>query len=237
MNTSPTPLQQEIEETERRIEELKAKITAVSSFEDVDLRYRKSEKIQVKSAAATFIIMMDVSGSMNDDKKRAARKFFSLQYAFIKRKYPETDLVFIAHTETPQEMTEEEFFTTRLSGGTVVSPAWALAHQIIKERYDPSQTNIYLSYAGDGDNWDSDNANVLSEIEDSGLLTKIRHAVYVQVGQSFAVSYGGSGLWHVMSSLAKTNKKLSVMKIDDETEVFDAFKRIYGKKTETAKVR
>lgn len=214
----------------KRIQELKTKIAGVTVYEDVDLRFRKSEKIQVKASDAVLLMLMDVSGSMDEDKKRMARKFFSLQYAFIKRKYPTTDLIFIAHTDTPLELSEEEFFTTRLSGGTIVSPAWALAHQIIKERYDAGQTNIYLSYAGDGDNWDSDNAVVIEEVETNGLLAKLRHAVYLQVGQSFAATYGGATLLKVMSHIASSNKKLAVIKIADETEVFDIFKTLYRKK-------
>ena len=214
-----------------RIQEIKDRILHISAFENVDLRYRKTEKVQVKASDAVLCMLMDVSGSMDEDKKRMARKFFSLQYAFIKRKYPQTDLIFIAHTDEPHEMDEEEFFTTRLSGGTVVSPAWALIHKIIKARYDATQTNIYISYAGDGDNWDSDNANVIEEVETKGLLTKVRHVVYVQVGQSFAAGYGGAvSLWNVMTSIAGTNKKLATIKIADESEVFDAFKTLYGKK-------
>jgi uncharacterized sporulation protein YeaH/YhbH (DUF444 family) len=220
-----------VEDVTRHIQSLKEKIGSVGLYEDVDLRYRKSERVQVKASDAVLVMVMDISGSMDEEKKRTARKFFSLQYAFIKRKYPTTDLIFIAHTDEPHEMTEEEFFTTRLSGGTVVSPAWALAHQIIKERYDATQTNIYLSYAGDGDNWDSDNAHVIEEIEVKGLLSKLRHAVYVQVGQSFAAGYGGGvSLWNVMTSIAASNKKFAAMKIGDDSQVFDAFKTLYGKK-------
>jgi len=214
-----------------RIYELKQHISNRTVFEDIDLRFRKSERVQVKASDAVLAMLMDVSGSMDEDKKRMARKFFSLQYAFIKRKYPQTDLIFIAHTDEPHEMTEEEFFTTRLSGGTVVSPSWAMIHKIIKERYDANQTNIYVSYAGDGDNWDSDNAKVIDEIEGQGLLLKLRHCVYVQVGQSFAASYGGGvGLWQVMSALAANHKKFAAVKIAEEGEVFDAFKTLYGKK-------
>lgn len=213
-----------------RIAELKQKISAVGLFEDVDLRYRKSERVQVKASDAVLCMLMDISGSMDEEKKRTARKFFTLQYAFIAKKYPQTDLIFIAHTDEAEEMDEEEFFTTRKSGGTVVSPAWELVHKIIKERYDPTQTNIYLSYAGDGDNWDSDNALVIKEVEESGLLSKLRHAVYIQVGQSFAAGFGGQSLWQVMKSIESTsNKKLVTVKIEDEQQVFDTFKKIYKK--------
>lgn len=214
-----------------RIAELKAKVAGIGLYEEVDLRYRKTEKVQVKASDAVLCMLMDVSGSMDEDKKRMARKFFTLQYAFIAKKYPQTDLIFIAHTDEAEELTEEEFFTTRKSGGTIVSPAWALLHTIIKERYDASQTNIYVSYAGDGDNWDSDNALVVKEISESGLLSKLRHCVYVQVGQSFGASFGGQTLWHVMQGIASNHgKKLATIKIGDEHAVFDAFKTIYRKR-------
>jgi uncharacterized sporulation protein YeaH/YhbH (DUF444 family) len=215
-----------------RIEELKKQIAATPFFEKLDLRYRKSERVQVKSADAVLVMVMDISGSMDEDKKRAARKFFSLQYAFIKRKYPNTDLVFIAHTDTAEEMSEEDFFTTQKSGGTIVSPSLELANSIISTRYDPDQTNIYLSYAGDGDNWESDNAKVMEELEGKGLLSKLRHAVYVQVGQSYTSGLYGSGnsLWNVMQSVAKTNPKMHVIKVVDDSEVFSSFKTIYGNK-------
>lgn len=214
-----------------RIHELETKIACTPYFEDLDLRYTKKEKVLVKAAEAVFIMIMDVSGSMDEDKKRLARKFFSLQYAFIHRKYPQTDLVFIAHTETPEELTEEEFFTTRKSGGTVVSPAYELAHTIIKERYDAHESNIYLSQASDGDNWDHDNTNIIPALEASGLLSKIRHMSYAQVGQSFASGFSSVSLWTVLESISKTskNQKLGMVKIDDDSEVFDAFHQLYKK--------
>jgi uncharacterized sporulation protein YeaH/YhbH (DUF444 family) len=220
-----------VEEVTLRIAELKNRVSAVGLYEDVDLRFRKTERVQVKSSDAVLCMIMDISGSMDEDKKRIARKFFTLQYAFIVKKYPQTDLIFIAHTDEAEEMSEEDFFTTRQSGGTVVSPAWELAHKIIKERYDAAQTNIYVSYAGDGDNWDSDNQKVIEAIEESGLLSKLRHVVYVQVGQSFASTYySGSTLWSTMQSIANTNKKFDTIKIAEEGGVFEAFKMIYKKK-------
>jgi uncharacterized sporulation protein YeaH/YhbH (DUF444 family) len=214
-----------------RIQELEAKIARTPYFEDLDLRYTKKDRVLVKSAEAVFIMIMDISGSMDEDKKRLARKFFALQYAFIHRKYPQTDLVFIAHTETPEELSEEEFFTTRKSGGTVVSPAYELAHKIIKERYDARESNIYLSQASDGDNWDFDNASIIPALEESGLLSKIRHMSYAQVGQSFSSGFSTVTLWTVLKSISNTsqNKKLSMVKIDDDSEVFDAFHQIYKK--------
>lgn len=224
----------EVQTISIRIQEIKDRIASIPVFEKVDHRYRKSDRVLVKSADATLVMAMDVSGSMDEDRKRIARKFFSLQYAFIKRKYPNTDLVFIYHTDTPFEVTEEEFFTARKNGGTIISPAIALAHQIINERYDAKLTNIYFSYAGDGDNWESDNALVIAELEERGFLSKLRHAVYAQVGGAISgwggTQSGQAKFWTAMTSVANTSKKLHLAKIGEDSEVFAAFKKIYGTK-------
>jgi hypothetical protein len=218
-----------LHELELRIAELRLKISAVPYFEKLDLRYTKKEKVLVKSADAVFMMIMDISGSMDEEKKRMARKFFSLQYAFIKRKYPQTDLVFIAHTDKAYEMPEEEFFTTMKNGGTVVSPAYMLAHQIIRARYDANDTNIYLSQATDGDNWESDNGRIIPELEESGLLAKLRHMSYAQIGEQTPNWYGGTTLGNVIQSIANSTTKLSIVKILDDSGVFDAFHKIYRK--------
>jgi uncharacterized sporulation protein YeaH/YhbH (DUF444 family) len=170
-----------------QIAALRAKIAGTPFFEKIDLRFRKSEKVQVKSSEAVLVMAMDVSASMDEDKKRIARKYFVLQYAFIKRTYPDTDLIFIYHTDEAYEVSEGEFFSSRVNGGTVISSAMELANKILAERYDASQTNLYFSYAGDGDNWSSDNDRVAQILTEGGLLGRLRHAVYIQVGQE----YGG----------------------------------------------
>lgn len=236
VSSSHDEWEEDLKTTLARIQHLKSKISNVPVFEKVDLRYRKREKVLVKAADAVFVMIMDISGSMDENKKRIARKFFSLQYAFIKRKYPQTDLVFIAHTDQAEEMTEEDFFSTRKSGGTIVSPAYTLAHQIIQTRYDAQKSNIYLSQASDGDNWDFDNSEIIPELEQSGLLSKLRHMSYAQVGESFTSGYGGTGtLWKVLESISNafTVRKLSMVKIDNDEEVFDAFQKIYKKHTAT----
>lgn len=222
-------------EIEARVLEIRKRIAALPLFEKVDHRYRKTERVMVKSADAVLMMAMDISGSMDEGKKRTARKFFSLQYAFIKRKYPNTDLVFIWHTDDAEECDEETFFTTRVNGGTQISSAIELSHTVIKRDYDANVTNIYWSYAGDCDNFESDNKLLITAMEDHGFLSKLRHAVVCQVGEEMN-GYGGHPggqmkCWTIFQSIAKTTKKLHLVKIEDDNGVFDAFKKVYGKKS------
>lgn len=228
----------EVQRINTRIAEIRERIAKLPIFEKVDHRYRKTERVMVKSADAVLMMAMDISGSMDEDKKRIARKFFSLQYAFIKRKYPNTELVFIWHTDDAEECNEEFFFTNRINGGTQISPAIELSHTVIKRDYDAAVTNIYWSYAGDCDNFEWDNKQIITSMEDHGFLGKVRHAVVCQVGEEMK-GYGGHPggqmkCWTVFESISRTSKKLHLVKIEDDNAVFDAFKKIYGKKATKA---
>lgn len=222
-----------IAEINARIAEVERKLAAIPLFEDIDLRYARTERREVRSADAVFIMIMDISGSMDEKKKLIARKFFSLQYAFIKRKYPGTQLVFIAHTEEAVEFTESDFFTTRISGGTIVSGAYDLASTIIKQRYDPSQTNIYVAQATDGDNLFSDNAKCVDALTKSGgLLQQIRHMCTVYVSSDSYLDPNSE--YSLIGTLKKLNrngiKKLDIVDIETVEQVYPKFKDVYKKK-------
>ena len=71
-------------------------------------------------ARAVMFCLMDVSASMDEDKKDLAKRFFTLLYLFLTRKYEEVELVFIRHTDDAEEVDEDTFFHDPRSGGTVV---------------------------------------------------------------------------------------------------------------------
>src|SRR4029078_12844390 len=78
--------------------------------------------------------LMDVSASMDEEKKDLAKRFFTLLYLFLTRKYEEVELIFIRHTDDAEEVDEDTFFHDTRSGGTVVFSALELAHKIRAQR-------------------------------------------------------------------------------------------------------
>ena len=76
--------------------------------------------------------LMDVSGSMTQDIKEIAKRFFILLHMFLKRHYEKTEVVFIRHHTKADEVDEEEFFYSRETGGTVVSSALELMKQVVQ---------------------------------------------------------------------------------------------------------
>ena len=104
---------------------------------------------------------MDVSGSMDAARKRMARLFFYWCVQFLRRRFAQTEIVFVAHTTEAREVTEHEFFNRVESGGTKVSSAFEAIERIQRERYPAEDWNVYALHVSDGDNFAADNQRTL----------------------------------------------------------------------------
>ncbi len=131
-------------------------------FHQDDLTYRHMMTEMRPQSNAVVVAMMDTSGSMDAAKKYLARSFFFLLYNFVRTKYDNVEVVFIAHTTEAKEVTEDEFFHKGESGGTMISSAYIKALEVIGTRYHPDLWNIYAFHCSDGDNFSSDNPTALA---------------------------------------------------------------------------
>ena len=152
----PNPFVHEIPELEREIAALRSRLERIPYLDPIDLRYRSRVRVPVPTSKAVMFCLMDVSGSMDESRKDLAKRFFILLYLFLTRHYEKIDVVFIRHHTQAQEVDEQNFFHATETGGTVVSSALVLMEQVIRERYPPSEWNIYGAQASDGDNWHHD---------------------------------------------------------------------------------
>lgn len=137
-------------------------------FKDIkmdDLRFRAGQPGTREVSNAVVLAMMDVSGSMGEFEKYIARSFYWWLTEFLRRKYDQAKIVYIAHHTEAQEVTEDEFFHRGESGGTKVSSAYQLALNIIEERFPPADWNIYPFHFSDGENipWDNEQSVKLME--------------------------------------------------------------------------
>ena len=121
-----------IEEIEEEIENLRARLRRIPFIDDYDLRYNNRIEVPKPSARAVMFCLMDVSGSMDEQRKDIAKRFFILLYLFLNRHYEHIDLVFIRHHTSASEVDEETFFHSRETGGTIVSSALNLMLEIIQ---------------------------------------------------------------------------------------------------------
>ncbi len=220
----------------RRRHELLEHIDHVPFLDSVDLRYRTFVTEEIPVTQATMVCVMDNSGSMGEREKTLARKFFYLLYLFLTKKYESIDLVFIHHTESAKEVSEDEFFSTRESGGTVVSSALKLLSEMIPGRLDPSKTNLYVCQCSDGDNFTSDNA-VCSKLLSENLLPAVQYWAYIQIEREGFWSDGmlevpgtTDTLWRSYWDLAQTNGNFALRRVGGDVDIYPVFRKLFERK-------
>ncbi len=210
---------------EAELDKLKKMKLSVSFMEEVDLQYNNFEKVAVPVTSAVMFCVMDVSGSMGEKEKDIAKRFFMLLYMFLTKQYEKIEMVFIRHHTTAKEVTEEEFFNSRESGGTVVVSALELMAKIIKERYTDGW-NIYAAQASDGDVWDKSDANDCYKILDVDILNRIQYMIYIEICRN-----NPGDLWNNYKVLSDKRKNFEIGKINEVGEIWKVFQDFFKKKT------
>ena len=221
-NVADELIQREIGEVEARILELKVRLKRIPYLDPIDLRFRNRVRVPVPSAKAVMFCVMDVSGSMDEARKDLSKRFFILLYLFLTRHYDKIDLVFIRHHTQASEVDEDAFFHATETGGTVVSSALTLMHDIIKARYPSGEWNIYGAQASDGDNWHHDSSRCRELLTD-GILPLVRYFAYVQVAET------EQNLWDEYLHVAETNKNFAMRKVLEPSQIYPVFRELFKK--------
>jgi uncharacterized sporulation protein YeaH/YhbH (DUF444 family) len=170
----------ELERLRHEIAHLRIKMDRVPFVDSFDLRYSNRVQVPQPSTQAVMFCLLDVSGSMDEGRKNIAKRFFMLLYLFLTRNYERIDVVFIRHHTVASEVDEDEFFTSRESGGTVVSSALELMHKIVVARYPSSLWNIYGAQASDGDNWGDDSPRCRALLDEK-ILPLTQYFSYIEI--------------------------------------------------------
>ncbi|MDH3647545.1 MAG: YeaH/YhbH family protein [Gammaproteobacteria bacterium] len=203
------------------IDQLKARIRAVPFIDTFDLRYNNRILQPQPSTRAVMFCLMDVSGSMDQERKDLAKRFFTLLYLFLQRNYERIDVVFIRHHTVAYEVDEEEFFYARETGGTVVSSALHLMRDIVRERYPSSNWNIYAAQASDGDNW-RDDCRGCRDVLVSDLMPLVQYFSYVEIKP-----LRHQLLWHEYQKIADTFSNFAMQQIDSGADIYPVFRELF----------
>lgn len=215
----------EVEKIKKEIDRLQKMKLSISFMEEVDLQYNNFDKKPVETTSAVMFCIMDVSGSMGEKEKDIAKRFFMLLYMFLTKQYEKIELVFIRHHTAAKEVDEEEFFTSRESGGTIVLPALELMNQIIDSRY--SGWNVYASQVSDGDVWDREDSTACRDLLNSELLDKIQYMIYIETSRS---QFNFGDLWTDYVNLSNSRKNFVLGQILDVNQIWNVFRDFFKKK-------
>ncbi|MBA2657512.1 MAG: YeaH/YhbH family protein [Tatlockia sp.] len=210
---------------ERDIDFLKKKIAAVPFIDTIDLRYNNRIRIPAPSTQAVMFCIMDVSGSMDEAKKDIAKRFFILLYLFLTKNYEKIELVFIRHHTSAKEVSEEEFFYSRETGGTVVSSALELLNNIIEARYPAASWNIYVAQASDGDNWNADSP-YCQELLQEKIMPLLQYFAYIEIMPRHHQS-----LWEVYQQVTTLYPNFAMENIDTVADIYPVFRQLFKRKT------
>ena len=226
-----------IVELKAQRERLLARSRRIAYIDPVDLRYNRFEARPLPTAQAVMFCLMDVSGSMTEDMKDLAKRFFLLLHMFLSRKYEHVDIVFIRHTSEAKEVDEETFFHSRETGGTVVSTALAEMKRVVEERYPVDQWNIYAAQASDGDNYASDSHTCI-ELLTEDILPICQYFAYVEVydrrqAEIFHSSLNVSELWKDYQSIGEI-PNFAMKRVFSKADVFPVFHQLFAKSRKAA---
>jgi uncharacterized sporulation protein YeaH/YhbH (DUF444 family) len=219
-------------------EQYRARAKRIPYLDPVDLRYNRYEPTPQPNAQAVMFCLMDVSGSMTEDMKDLAKRFFLLLHMFLHRRYEKVELVFIRHTSEAKEVDEETFFHSRETGGTIVSSALLEMKRIVAERYPVEDWNIYAAQASDGDNYGNDGLVCLELLNDD-ILPITQYFAYIEVydarqAEIFLSNQNVSDLWKDYEKAAGAHPNFAMKRVFSKADVFPVFHQLFAKTRQAA---
>ena len=208
----------------QEIARLRTRIRNIPFVDTFDLRYRNRVRVPRATLQAVMFCLMDVSGSMDENRKNIAKRFFTLLYLFLLRNYERIDVVFIRHDTTAEEVDEEQFFHSQKTGGTIVSSALKLMLQVAGERYPAGLWNLYGAQASDGDDW-QDDAEPCRRLLEGEILPLVQHYAYIEIADS------PQGLWKAYERVQEARPDTFAMRrIRDSTDIWPVFHDLFKKR-------
>ncbi len=190
-----------------------------------DNRYRSWKEDNKPERNAVVLYMMDVSGSMGAAQKEIVRMEAFWIDTWLSSQYDGLDTRFIIHDAQAKEVDRDTFFSTRESGGTLISSAYKLAMKMIDEEYPSSEWNIYPFHFSDGDNWSGSDTRDCMRLLQEDMLPKVNAFCYGQVESE----YGSGQFYGDLQKAFPDDESVILSKIANKDAVMASIKTFLGK--------
>lgn len=195
-------------------------------LDEEDLRYKHFAMRDKPCRVAHIYFMMDVSGSVNEDQKDLAKRFFLLFYMFLQKQYKKVGITFIRYHSVASICTEQEFFYSKETGGTWVQSAYELLEKDIVANRNLLKENIYLAHSSDGDlGWEEKGRDVLS-VAGKVIEKYIQYAVYVDCPNGSMTS----PLHRVMNAAGEVTNKVGTRALRNVGDTIAALQELFRKR-------
>jgi uncharacterized sporulation protein YeaH/YhbH (DUF444 family) len=196
-----------------------------------DKRYRSFKEVDDTDVSAVIFHLIDVSGSIDNERREIIRRITYCIDGWIARFYKEVEQRYIIHDTNALEVDRDTFFYSSTGGGTIISSAFELLSKIIDKNYPEEEWNIYVFYFSDGENWDGeDNRKCIKLI--SQLIPKVN-----LIGLGELLGSGPEGdffkdikRWKKNHLRGESKQKVVVSDISSRNDIIKTIKIFLGKK-------
>ncbi len=190
-----------------------------------DRRYRSWESVPEPVANAVILYVMDVSGSMTDEQKEIVRTEAFWIDTWLRSQYDGLERRYNIHDAAAKEVDEHTFYHTRESGGTRISSAYKVVQEVLKNKFDPAEWNIYCFQFSDGDNWGEDNRSALSMLREQ-IMPQCNLFCYGQVRSPYG---SGEYLRVLEEAFGHDHETLVLSEIENKDGIYESIKTFLGK--------
>lgn len=176
--------------------------------------YRDIRTVETPIYNAVVYLVRDYSGSMTERKKFKIRSACFWILKFLKLNYPQVSVKFVVHDTEAKFTDEHEFFYSSEGGGTICSSAFSLILNDF-DNINLEDTNVYVFYFSDGENYESDNPVLIEKIKQ--MLPMINMFTYGEVyDDQYAIgSIYSRTLFNILSFLDKEFDNVFIEKLLD----------------------
>ena len=128
-----------------------------------------------------------------------------------------------------EEVDEDTFFHSQVTGGTQVSTALETMRLIVAERFPPADWNIYAAQASDGDNSYSD-ATATGQLMRDAILPISQYFAYLEVGESGGSSVSSSAVWALYDRIRAEFPMLAMRKVHERSDIYPVFHDLFQRR-------
>ncbi|MBF0236977.1 MAG: DUF444 family protein [SAR324 cluster bacterium] len=138
-------------------------------FRRRDKRFKQPERVEKPKFSAVVFYMGDISYSTYGERLELEKRLVNFIQNWLDFNYGagKVEHRFFVHDSEAYEVQADEFYNISNVGGTEASIVFQLVHQVAMNEYDPSSTNYYAFYFGDGELFDADAAAIVELLESS----------------------------------------------------------------------
>ena len=189
-----------------------------------DKYYKYPKVIQKPDVKVVIFYIMDVSGSMSNEKREIVRTIsYWLDLWLQKNYHDKLENRYIVHDTKAFEVDRDSFYKINTGGGTVISNAIKMCNSIIDKEYDPSIWNIYVFQFSDGDSWGQDD-NITSAKLIYKLNKKVNQYSYCEINSGRT----RDTFMHTLRQVFGLRKKIKYIAIEGYDNIPNVIKKFFG---------